>query len=120
MEGSPGQGARALRDLLSLYGDESDSTIRRQIESLQSVTARRVTRRLPTDGPITYGRGLQLTLQVDESGFAGFGSFLLTRVLERFFARYVSINSFTETRVVFADSKEEILWPPTVGHRHLL
>ena len=120
VEGSPGQGARALRDLLSLYGDESDSTIRRQIESLQSVTARRVTRRLPTDGPITYGRGLQLTLQVDESGFAGFGSFLLTRVLERFFARYVSINSFTETRVVFADSKEEILWPPTVGHRHLL
>jgi type VI secretion system protein ImpG len=87
---------------------------------LQSVAARRVTRRLPTDGPITYGRGLQVTLKVDESGFAGFGSFLLTRVLERFFSRYVSINSFTETRVVFTDSKEEILWPPTVGHRHLL
>jgi type VI secretion system protein ImpG len=120
VEGSPGNGARAIRDLLALYGDESDSTIRRQIESLQSVAARRVTRRLPTDGPITYGRGLQVTLKVDESGFAGFGSFLLTRVLERFFSRYVSINSFTETRVVFTDSKEEIVWPPTVGHRHLL
>ena len=120
VEGSPGNGARAIRDLLALYGDESDSTIRRQIESLQSVAARRVTRRLPTDGPITYGRGLQVTVNIDESGFAGFGSFLLTRVLERFFSRYVSINSFTETRVIFADSKEEILWPPTVGHRHLL
>jgi len=120
VEASPEQGASALQDLLSLFGDASDSTVRRQIESLVGVEARRVTRRLPMDGPIAFGRGLEITLRLDEGGFAGFGSFLLTRVLERFFARYVSINSFAETRVIFTDSKEEIAWQPTLGQRHLI
>lgn len=120
VEASSGQGASAIQDLLKLFGDASDSTIRRQIESLVSIEACRVTRRLPMDGPIAFGRGIQISMHVDESGFAGFGSHLLCRVLERFFARYASINSFTETRVTYTDSKEEISWPPTLGQRHLI
>ena len=52
---------------------------------------------LPVPGPITFGRGLEVTVTCDEAAFEGSGVFLLGAVLERFFAKYVSINSFTET-----------------------
>ena len=48
-------------------------------------------------GPTTFGRGMEVTLTCDETAFEGSGVFLLGAVLERFFAKYVSINSFTET-----------------------
>gem|GEM_PF-3930719 len=41
-------------------------------------------------------RDLEITLSCDEAAFEGSGVFLLGSVLERFFARYVAINSFTE------------------------
>ena len=54
-------------------------------------------RRIPGSGPLAAGRGLGITLTVDEAPFGGSGSVLLASVLERFFSKYVSINGFTET-----------------------
>ena len=46
--------------------------------------------------------------------------FLLAAVLEQFFSRYVSINSFTET-VLKTPARGEIKrWPARIGRRHLL
>jgi len=96
-------GAAALRQILSLYGDQSDPTIRKQVGGVLSIHSKPVIRRIdPPQGmnapiPITFGRGLELTVSFDESAFRGGGVFLLGAVLERFFAKYVSINSFTET-----------------------
>ena len=56
-----------------------------------------ITRALPVPGPTTFGRGLEVSVTCDEAAFEGSGVFLLGAVLERFFAKYVSINSFTET-----------------------
>ena len=56
-----------------------------------------ITRALPVPGPTTFGRGLEVDVTCDEAAFEGSGVFLLGAVLERFFAKYVSINSFTET-----------------------
>ncbi|MDX1654659.1 MAG: type VI secretion system baseplate subunit TssF, partial [Candidatus Competibacteraceae bacterium] len=98
-----GEGAEALRTLLLLYlgtaRDAEATALRRQIEGLRSVSARGVTRRLPVAGPITFGRGLEVELTFEEMAFEGSGPFLLGAVLERFLARYVSLNSFTETRI---------------------
>ena len=54
-------------------------------------------RRLPAPGPIAFGRGLEIALELDDLLFQGNSPFLFGAVMERFFARYVSINSFTET-----------------------
>jgi type VI secretion system protein ImpG len=43
---------------------------------------------------------------------------LLGAVIERFFAKYVSINSFTETAVGTIDRGEVIRWPLRAGQRH--
>ena len=77
-------------------------------------------RRLPGPGPLAFGRGLEITVTVDELAFEGASAFLLGWVLEQFFARHVSINSFTET-VLRSDSRAEInRWVPQWGARPTL
>ena len=114
------QGAAALRELLGLYGDTAESAVRKQIQGVQSVAAAPITRRVPISGPITYGRGQQVTLTFDETAFEGSGVFLLGAVMEQFFARYVSINSFTETIVRTSERGEVIRWPVRIGQRQAL
>ena len=113
-------GAAALREMLALYADMAEPHIRKQIDGVQSVVARPITRPVPTSGPLTFGRGLQITLTCDETAFEGAGVFLLGAVLEEFFARYVSINSFTETLVRTADRGEIMQWPIRIGRRQTL
>ncbi|ADB16510.1 type VI secretion protein, VC_A0110 family [Pirellula staleyi DSM 6068] len=118
VDGDERHGAAALRDILRLYGDANDAAIRKQIEGVRSVAARPITRRIPTPGPITFGRGLEIAITCDEAAFEGSGVFLLGAVLEQFFARYVSINSFTETVVHSSDRGTVMRWPTRIGRRH--
>jgi type VI secretion system protein ImpG len=113
------EGAAALRELLTLYADSSDASLRTQLDGLRSVRSRPVVRRLPFSGPICFGRGLDIELVCDESCFEGSSAFLLGSVLERFFAKYVSVNSFTQTRLSSTERGEIMRWRPRIGQRHL-
>jgi type VI secretion system protein ImpG len=117
---SNGGGASALRELLSLYGDPADPVVRKQIEGIRSVESTSVTRRLPVSGPAAFGRGVEVTLTCDETSFEGMAAFLLGSVLERFFAKYTSINSFTETVLKSIQRKEIMRWPARLGRRPVL
>ncbi|WP_322029015.1 type VI secretion system baseplate subunit TssF [Paraburkholderia sp. J76] len=110
-----GAGACAMRDLLTLYAPEGDGAAMRQIEGLRSIRSRAVTRRLPSRGPIVFGRGLALDLLIDETGFEGASAFLFGAVLARFFEQYVSMNSFTETCVSSTTRGEIMRWAPASG-----
>jgi type VI secretion system protein ImpG len=96
-QSNPEQGAAALRDLLELYVANADISARRQVEGIRSVRVDRTVSRLAGPGPLAFGRGLEITVQVDELAFEGASAFLLGSVLDRYFARHVSINTFTET-----------------------
>lgn len=113
------QGAVALRELLALYGDLAEAGVRRQIDGVVSIQSRPITRRAPVAGPIAFARGLEVAVQLDESAFEGAGAFLLGAVLERFFARYASINSFTETVIRSLERGEMMRWPARIGHRQI-
>ena len=65
------QGAAALRDLLKLYSHTDDAPIRKQIEGVRTVASKPITRRVPTSGPITFGRGLEITRHVRRIGVRG-------------------------------------------------
>jgi type VI secretion system protein ImpG len=119
VDGERGGGAAGLRELLSLYADLADPASRKQVDGILSAGTRPLARRLPGRGPITFGRGLEITIDCDESAFEGTGVFLLGAVLERFFARYVSVNSFTETVVRSSTRGEVMRWPVRLGQRHL-
>lgn len=117
----PATGAAALRELLRLYSTPGDAALRKQIEDgVRSVDALSVTRRMPIPGPIAFGRGLEITLTLDEAAFEGAGVFLLGAVMERFFARYVSINTFTQTLVRTENRGEIMRWPARIGLRQIL
>jgi len=120
IHGQGPENAGALRELLLLYGNEADPVTRAQIEGVQSVVPSPVLRKLPMEGPITFGRGIQVKLLLDEEAFQGTGVFLLGAVLELFFARYVSINCFTETVVESVGRGEIMRWPIRIGSRHTL
>jgi type VI secretion system protein ImpG len=114
------QGAAALRDLLELYAASTDASATRQIEGIRAVQVERVVRRLRGPGPLAFGRGLEITLQIDELAFEGASAYLLGSVLDRYLARHVSMNSFTET-VLRSEARGEIYrWVPQWGARPTL
>ena len=114
------KGAAALREILRLYGYITEAHIEKQIEGVLSVVTVPITRRMPIDGPISFGRGLEVTVTMDEAAFEGTGCFLLGAILENFFAKSVSINSFTET-VIKTDRRGEIMrWPARIGRNQVL
>ena len=120
LENNAGEGAAALREMLTLYCDEFDSSALRQVEGLKAVSSQSIVRRIPLPGPITFGRGLEITLTCDDGAFEGTGAFLLGAVMQQFFARYVSINSFTETVLRTLERNEVARWPARLGTRQTL
>jgi type VI secretion system protein ImpG len=74
---------------------------------------------LPVPGPVSIARGLEVSLSLDETPFTGSGPFLLAAVLEQFFSRYVSINSFCEAVMTTTARGEVKRWPARLGQRHL-
>lgn len=113
-------GPALLRRFLRLYANPDDAVMARQIDGLRAVEHEPRVSRIPIDGPICFGRGLGITLEVDESGFAGGSAMVLGAVLERFFARYVSINSFTQLRLQSVQRGLLREWAPRSGTRALL
>ena len=114
------EGPTALRQLLKLYSDAGEPHIRKQVEGLQSIRSTPIISPVSHGGPITFARGLELTITFEESAFQGSGVFLLGAVLEHFLCQYVSINSFTETVVKTVERGEVIRWPARLGIRHNL
>ena len=114
------QGATALRDLLRLYGDYADPAIGKQIEGLLTVQSKAITVRVPVPGPMCFGRGIEVTLNFDESAFVGASCFLFAAVMERFLCKYVSINSFTQLVVKTRERGEIMRWPVRTGSREII
>jgi type VI secretion system protein ImpG len=56
-------------------------------------------------------------LTFDEAPSGGAGGILLAAVLDRFFAKYVSINAFTETVMTSPDRGQIMRWPLRLGRR---
>jgi type VI secretion system protein ImpG len=120
LDDDPARSAKALRSILHLYVDASNPGLRKLVDAVTGVASRPVTRRILGRGEIAFARGTEIRLTLDEAGFAGTGPFLFGAVLERFLAKYASINSFTETVVDTIDRGEIMKWKPRVGLRDML
>ena len=115
----PVRAAAALRSMLALYGPMHDTSWAKQLEGLTGVQARQVVRRLPMGGPLTFGTGIEITASVDDLAFQGGSAFLLGCVLERFFARHVALNTFSETALRSTSRGELMRWPARLGEQAL-
>ncbi len=113
-------GATALREILKLYTEGNERHTIKQIEGLRTVRCQPIVRRVEAPGPITFARGLEITVTFDETAFEGTGVFTLGAVLEQFFAKYVSLNSFTETVIKTQQRGDIIRWPAMMGKRPII
>jgi type VI secretion system protein ImpG len=120
VDSQPDAGALGLRDILRLYTNAADQHIARQIEGVLSIQSKPILRRVKTPGPITFARGLEVTITLEETAFEGIGAFAMGAVLEQFLAKYVSLNSFTETVIKTRQRGEIMRWPPRMGKRQIL
>ena len=119
-DSTPAEGAAALREMLTLYATHADASRLAQIRGLLSVRTRALARRLPLGGPIAFGRGLEVRLEIDPHAFHGHSAFLFGAVLARFLARHVELNHFVETVLVAAGQGEIMRWRPLCGTRPIL
>jgi type VI secretion system protein ImpG len=115
----PARAAAALRGMLALYGPTHDMGWAKQLDGLLSVQARQVVRRLPMGGPLTFGTGIEVVASMDDMAFQGSSAFLLGCLLERFFARHVALNTFSETVLRTVSRGEVMRWPARLGEQAL-
>jgi type VI secretion system protein ImpG len=66
-------------------------------------------------------RGVSIAMHVADNGFGGAGDmFLFGAVLERFFASYVTINSFSRMTLESSPSRQLLQWPARNGSLTLI
>ena len=125
----PEQGRDALREYLRLY-DYADPRVypklasvnKQVVDGLERVSCEPDVELIQFASGTAYARGLQIQVSLDEEKFEGVGSFLFAAVLDRFFALYASINSFTRMKYHTRKSGNDAvkIWPPRIGTRPLL
>ncbi|MEM9496444.1 MAG: type VI secretion system baseplate subunit TssF [Pseudomonadota bacterium] len=115
-----GKDSEPLRALLMLYADRGDPKLERHGRSVRRVTSAPVIERIQRPGPICFGHGVEITLEIDETVLSGHSNLLLSALLSRLFARHVGINSFARTRTQLTQQQQEIEWPMTPGTRSLI
>lgn len=112
--------AEPLRAMLDLYADRGDATFARHARAITRVMSRPIVERLGIAGPVCFGKGTEITLDLDESALTGGSTLLLAALLNELFARYASINSFVRTRTRLIKTQEEVTWPMRPGNRALI
>jgi type VI secretion system protein ImpG len=115
------EGADALREMLKLYDFSDSADTQRTIDGVASVQYRPIVRRFSWSGPSTICRGSEVIVDLDEEKITSGCVYLLASVLERFFALYSSINSFTSL-VARSTQREGVIrkWDPRAGEKALL
>ena len=106
-----------LSAMLALYSDRGDPALARHARSVVRVRSKSVIDRLDIPGPICFGKGVEVTLDIDAPVLAGGSTLLLSALLSRLFARHAGINSFVRTRSHLKQTQEEVAWPMTPGNR---
>ena len=114
---TPQHAAAALRTMLGLYAPPDDPGWMRQVEGVRGLQVHSVVRRLPVKGPLSFGTGVEIVLELDELAYQGTSAFLFASVLERFFARHAAINSFTQLTLRTPQRGQVMRWPPRTGLR---
>jgi type VI secretion system protein ImpG len=117
----------ALRELLSLCDFSGPATQQlaavnlQIIDGIRSIQARPILQRVKSSAAMAgMCRGMEVQIEFDEEKYMGTSVFLVASVLERFFALYTGVNSFTKV-IARTTQAEGYLktWPPRAGAHRL-
>ena len=125
------EGAATLQELLQVFESVRNADDPFPVNGILSVDSNRIVSRVAPeftrggDGFARrsiapgFARGVEIHVELDEERFVGSGLFLFASVLERFFARQCTVNSFTSMVLSTRQRKEIRRWPPRTGNRLL-
>ncbi|MCK5099186.1 MAG: type VI secretion system baseplate subunit TssF [Desulfobacteraceae bacterium] len=116
------KGAQSLREMLQLYifPDSRDKGMvtanLKRINGISDFT-------IETEDRLIKGmvvRGEKITISLSKEGFASLGDVVVFgAVIDEFFSRYSSINSYTRLIINETISGESFSWLPRIGNKHL-
>lgn len=113
-------GAEPLRALIKLYADRGDPSLRRHGTAVTGIRSRSLVERLEVAGPLCFGRGTEITIDINDALLSGGSSLLLSSLLAQLFARHTAINSFVRTKTHLTQQQMEVTWPIKTGTRALI
>lgn len=110
----------ALKELLTVFVSSESDLLKKQIESIIRVETsiiNKVVRHYGVAAPI---RGINITVTLDEAQLGGVHPFLFGSVLNHYFRRLVSINSFVQLRIDTLQQGHITTWPSEIGERMII
>ncbi len=112
-------GLAALKQILRLYAGGFDRTRKlNQIDGLVELSTRSDVGFHGMPPWRGFVRGVEITMVLDDGKFAGGSAFLFASVMERFFALYAGVNSYTRLRIRRKGKDVDWkVWPARAGDR---
>lgn len=110
----------ALKELLTVFVSSESDLLKKQIESITQVETsiiNKVVRHYGVAAPI---RGINITITLDEAQLGGVHPFLFGSVLNHYFRRLVSINSFVQLRIDTLQQGHIATWSSEIGERMII
>ncbi len=114
-------GKEALQEVLRLYNFSDSADLDKQISGIVGVSSKRHFARINSESGISFARGTQVHMELNEEDFSGSGVYLFAEVIDHFLGLYASLNSFSQL-VVKTRQRREVLkrWPPRAGQSILM
>jgi type VI secretion system protein ImpG len=104
-----GKGAEAFQETLRLYDLPRSAINEKILTGIVSIEHLAASKWLAGKPFSCLARGIDVALTIDEDNFVGSGLHVFSNVLDRFFALYVHINSFTQISLKSRKSGEVLL-----------
>jgi type VI secretion system protein ImpG len=113
-------GREALQEILRLYAFTDAEDINKRIAGITELKSEASVARVLFKSGVAFCRGLDVEVEFDEDQYAGSGVYLLASVLDRFFALYSAINSYS--RLTARTRRRGVLkrWPARIGEQRVL
>lgn len=111
------QSVAYVRSLLQLHAHHAPSHFALLPQAIQDVRTEVIHQRLAIPGPIVYGRGVRISITVDERALAGDSAYLLGAVLEYYLSRSVGINMLVQCELHSVQRGRIKQWPVRGGSR---
>jgi type VI secretion system protein ImpG len=99
----------ALAALLRLYAPPGCAASQRQIDGIVALSQRAVSTWMRGGDGCAYVSGLEVSVTLDESAFAGSSLHLFIAMLDHLFGLTVHMNSFTQLRALSQTSGKELM-----------
>ena len=116
-----GEGVEAFREILRLHNFGESVSAERQIDGILSIDSRPHFTRLVSEHGVSFVRGTQVEIELDEEQFVGAGVYTFCAMLEVFLGLYTSVNSFSQL-VARTRQRKGVMkrWPPRSGRKILI